>query len=65
MQAIIRRALVTTAFAALLFAALPAQAQHHRPPARHSVPEFDPASVGAITALLVGGGVLVARRRRR
>jgi hypothetical protein len=30
-----------------------------------SIPEFDPAAVGAISALLVGGGVLIARRRRR
>ncbi len=27
-------------------------------------PEFDPAAVGAIAAVLVGGGVLLARRRR-
>lgn len=31
---------------------------------RRSVPEFDPTTVGALVALLVGGGVLVARRRR-
>lgn len=30
-----------------------------------SVPEFDPATVGAITAVVAGGGVLIARRRRR
>jgi MYXO-CTERM domain-containing protein len=29
-----------------------------------SVPEFDPSTVGAIVALLVGGGALLARRRR-
>jgi hypothetical protein len=29
------------------------------------VPEFDPAAAGAIAAIMVGGGVLMARRRRR
>jgi hypothetical protein len=29
-----------------------------------SVPEFDPTTVGAIAAILVGGGALLARRRR-
>ncbi len=35
---------------------------HTRP---HSIPEFDPATAGAIAAVLAGGGVLIARRRRR
>lgn len=30
-----------------------------------SVPEFDPAAAGVIGALVAGGGVLLARRRRR
>jgi len=31
---------------------------------RRSIPEFDPAAAGAIAALVAGGGVLLARRRR-
>ncbi len=31
---------------------------------RHSVPEFDPTAAGAVVALVVGGGVLLARRRK-
>ena len=31
-------------------------------PVRHSVPEFDPSSVGTAIALLVGGGYLLGRR---
>jgi hypothetical protein len=34
-----------------------------RSPAR-SVPEFDPAAAGAIGAVLGGGAVLIARRRK-
>ncbi|HEX9574357.1 MAG TPA: LPXTG cell wall anchor domain-containing protein [Myxococcales bacterium] len=30
-----------------------------------SAPEFGVAAVGTVAVLLVGGGVLVARRRRR
>ncbi len=30
-----------------------------------SVPEFDPAAIGAVAALAVGGGVLLARRRKQ
>lgn len=48
------------ALAALLLPAL-AEAQHQR---RRSIPEFDPASAGAIAALVAGGGVYLARRRR-
>ena len=40
-----------------------------RPPSnghrRTGVPEFDPAAVGAIAALVASGGVLLARRRSR
>jgi hypothetical protein len=36
---------------------------HHR--VRHSIPEFDPASIGAIAAIVAGGGILIARRRSR
>lgn len=31
---------------------------------RHGVPEFDPAVAGAIAALMAGGSVLVARKRK-
>lgn len=34
-------------------------------PAAHWVPEFDPATAGAVAVLLAGGGVLVARRGKR
>ena len=32
---------------------------------RRWVPEFDPATAGAIAVLLAGGGVLLVRRRKR
>ncbi len=41
---------------------------HHGTPGGspiHVIPEFDPAALGAIGALVAGGVVLVARRRRR
>lgn len=31
---------------------------------RQSIPEFDPTAAGSIAALLMGGGVLLVRRRR-
>lgn len=56
------RAALAATFVALLLWAAPAWAdRHHRP---RSVPEFDPSTVGAIVAILVGGGALLARRRR-
>ncbi len=39
------------------------QGQNEQGNAR-SVPEFDPLTVGAVAAVLAGGGVLVARRRK-
>jgi hypothetical protein len=33
--------------------------------ARRGVPEFDASAVGAIAALVAGGGVLLARRRTK
>ena len=30
----------------------------------HGVPEFDVAAVGAIAAVIAGGGIMLARRRR-
>lgn len=32
---------------------------------QRSVPEFDPAVAGAIAAIVAGGAVVLARRRRR
>jgi LPXTG-motif cell wall-anchored protein len=32
---------------------------------RKSLPEFDPAAAGAVGALVAGGAVLLARRRKR
>ncbi len=29
-----------------------------------TAPEFDPATAGGVAAVLVGGGILIARRRR-
>lgn len=49
--------------AALLLSAVTAEAQTSR--RRRWVPEFDPATVGAIATLLVGGGILIKNRRRR
>ena len=31
---------------------------------RHSAPEFDVAAVGAIAAVIAGGGIVLARRRK-
>lgn len=45
----------------------PGGAKRHHPGdrPRRSVPEFDPAAVGTMAAVLAGGGLLIARRRRR
>lgn len=32
---------------------------------RSWVPEFDPATVGAVAVVLAGGGLVLARRRKR
>lgn len=56
--------------AAALFlapAAWAASPTHHRsepPQRRHGVPEFDPAAAGALIALLAGGALYVASRRK-
>ncbi len=36
-----------------------------RPPGRVAAPEFDPAAAGAVGALLAGGGLLLASKRKR
>lgn len=36
----------------------------HKPPHKTPVPEFDPAAAGAVAALLSGGGLLIASRRK-
>jgi MYXO-CTERM domain-containing protein len=56
------RAFLSVSVATMLLGAMPALAQYER--MRRCVPEFDPTTVGAIAALLVGGGALLARRRR-
>lgn len=69
------QAFLFTAVATLLLGAMPALAQNQNDQGQNnndqgsrrisrSVPEFDPTTVGAIAALLVGGGALLARRRR-
>lgn len=52
-------ALLVAALAAPL--AADARERHHR----RAIPEFDPATVGSIAAIVVGGVVLVSRRRKR
>ncbi len=66
------------ALGTLLLLAVPAYAKTLTPPdpvPRHPphgprggdhrwVPEFDPAAAGAVGALIAGGGLLLARRRR-
>ena len=37
---------------------------HQRGGKGHSAPEFDPTAVGAIAALIAGGGIVLARRRK-
>lgn len=34
-------------------------------PRRRGIPEFDPATAGAIAAVIAGGGVMLARRRAK
>ncbi len=57
----------TFSLRALLLAALvlPTLAAADGRSRRRSIPEFDPAAAGAIAALVAGGGVLLARRKRR
>lgn len=62
MTRIIARTIAAFTVAGLLLLAASADAQTSR--RRRWVPEFDPATAGAIATLLVGGGVLIARRRR-
>ncbi len=39
---------------------------HHegKAPVRHSIPEFDPSAAGGIAAIVLGGALLLARRRK-
>ncbi len=72
----LRRLLALSMFAALLAFSSEALAQGRpngrpqgpppgRPPGRHSIPELDPAAVGAIGVIVAGGALLIARRRKR
>ncbi len=50
-------------------AALGAPYEHHHERGRHwptrfGAPEFDPAAAGAVAALIAGGGLLIANRRK-
>jgi len=49
---------------AVLVPSLAAAQGRSRDIRRRSIPEFDPAAAGAIAALIAGGGVLLARRKR-
>ena len=54
--------------AVLMTLASPARAGHHdrtpkHPPTSHSAPEIDPAGLGALASLLVGGTMLLRSRR--
>ncbi len=74
MSRILSRTFFAMATSALLLGAIPALAgdgddqgeneDGRRSRTSRSVPEFDPTTVGAIAAILVGGGALLARRRR-
>lgn len=57
---------VSIAVALLLAPAVLARPSFGRapPPKRHWVPEFDPAAGGALVALLAGGALFVASRRK-
>jgi hypothetical protein len=74
MKRILGRTFFAVAASTLLLGALPAlagdgndQGENENGGSRRtsrSVPEFDPTTAGAIAAILVGGGALLARRRR-
>ncbi len=70
-------AILTVVVAAFLFAGAPAVAQNTQGQNNNnqdqnsndqgglrSIPEFDPAAVGAIAAIVAAGGILLVRRRR-
>jgi len=58
------RLLKMTVLAAILLAGNVSADDSRRGHRRRSVPEFDPASVGVVAAIIAGGGILIARRRR-
>ena len=73
MKITVRRVLISPLLAIAL--ALPASAlgqegpsggptQNKREFGRSHAPEFDPTTAGAIGAVLAGGGILLARRRK-
>ena len=61
--------ITASALSLLVSAPLPTRAddgrEERRERPRRSIPEFDPAAVGAVAAVLAAGGLLVARRRKR
>jgi post-segregation antitoxin (ccd killing protein) len=63
MRKVLLTAVRAAVVAALISTAVSAEAQQNR--RRRWVPEFDPATAGAIATLLVGGGILIRNRRRK
>ncbi len=64
------RPIVRALLLALVLVPLAAWAQHHHregrgDDGRRGVPEFDAATAGVVAALVAGGGILIARRKRR
>jgi hypothetical protein len=60
--------ILSTGVPARALAAPSGDRDHHEPrrgPPVHAVPELDPSVVGAIAAVVAGGALLIARRRKR
>ncbi len=64
MKRVLASVFAMTLGAVLLLGSASAQNKGHENDGVVSAPEFDPATAGAVAAILVGGGVLLARRRR-
>ncbi len=67
MTRLVQAAKAVSFAAALLLAPAAFAAPHSRaepPSRRHWVPEFDPAAGGALVALLAGGALFIANRRK-
>jgi hypothetical protein len=55
--------IATTAL--LVTVLLPAPAEARADHRRRAVPEFDPAAVGVVAAVITGGALLFARRKKQ
>lgn len=64
MKRVLGSVFAMTLGAVLLLGSASAQNNGHENDGVVTAPEFDPATAGAVAAILVGGGVLLARRRR-